>query len=127
MTSDGEAGSSPVTAVFGVGVFLAFLLLATQVLTHLYATSTVTAAAFDTARRLAADGVPCTDANAASIADGILGGYAAEATTTCHATTEQVTVTIVGPSPARTLTTGFGGSRLEVIRRSASVRVEIFR
>jgi hypothetical protein len=35
-------------------IFLGFLLLATQVLLHLYATSTVSAAAFDAARRAAA-------------------------------------------------------------------------
>lgn len=123
----GEAGSSPVTAVFGIAMFLAFLLFSTQVLTHLYATSTVTAAAFDTARRLAADGIQCTNANAQAIANPVLGGYASEATTTCTSTADQVTVTISGPSPARMLTSGFGGSSLDGITRSASVRVETFR
>jgi len=42
-----ESGESAVTAVFGVGVFLAFLLLAAQVLVHLHASSVVAAAAFD--------------------------------------------------------------------------------
>lgn len=127
MISDGEAGSSPVTAVFGIAIFLAFLLFASQVLTHLYATSTVTAAAFDTARRLATDGVPCTDANASAIASSVLGGYASQATTTCRQSADQVTVTIRGPSPARALTSGFGGSGIDAIDRSASVRVETFR
>jgi hypothetical protein len=123
----GEAGSSPVTAVFGIAIFLAFLLFASQVLTHLYATSTVSAAAFDTARRLAAEGAPCTDANASAIAGSVLGGYAAQATTTCRETADQVTVTIRGPSPARALASGFRGSSLDAIDRSASVRVETFR
>lgn len=42
-----EAAESAVTAVFGVGVFLAFLLLAAQVLVHLHTSSVVAAAAFD--------------------------------------------------------------------------------
>lgn len=42
-----QAGESAVTAVFGVGVFLAFLLLAAQVLVHLHTSSVVAAAAFD--------------------------------------------------------------------------------
>ncbi len=42
-----------VSTVAGVTVFLAFLLFAVQLLTNLYATSVVTGAAYDGARRVA--------------------------------------------------------------------------
>lgn len=50
MTPADQAGESAVTAVFGVGMFLAFLLLASQALVVLYASSVASAAAFDGAR-----------------------------------------------------------------------------
>jgi hypothetical protein len=49
-----EHGNSPVTAVFGVMMFLLFLLLAAQTTIHLYGVSTSTAIMFDEARRVAA-------------------------------------------------------------------------
>lgn len=49
-----ERGNSPVTAVFGIMMFLLFLLLAAQTTIHLYGVSTSTAIMFDEARRVAA-------------------------------------------------------------------------
>ena len=108
--------------VFGVAIFLGFLLLATQVLVHLYATSTVTAVAFDEARRASTDGGRC---------DGVerrvrqrLGGWAAEAAVEigCVAGVPGVEPTVVrvrGPSPAQSLRI-FGRDGIAHIDRSAS-------
>lgn len=67
--------------VVGVVVFLLFLLLAVQVIYSLYATSWVTAAAYDGARIAAgADMVGRPDARAVAEAHvvGVLGGYGRE-------------------------------------------------
>jgi hypothetical protein len=80
--SQGEDGDSPVTAVFGVAIFLVFLLLSAQVLLHLYASSVVGAAAFDAAALAA--GRDSGDPRSAGArlaaeqrADQLLGGLAA--------------------------------------------------
>lgn len=57
----GEAGSSLISTWAGVLVFLAFLLLAVQVLTGLHARSFLTAAMSDRARRVAGDRVDHDD------------------------------------------------------------------
>ena len=52
-----ESGSGMVSSIVGVTAFLALLMFAVQLALNLYATSTVTAAAFDAARIVAgADG-----------------------------------------------------------------------
>ncbi len=61
--TDGERGSGTVSMLFGVAAFLSLLFLAVQVLVHLYATSVVSAAAFDAARL--ASGAAATGADAA--------------------------------------------------------------
>lgn len=114
----GETGSSPVTAVFGVAVFLAFVLLATQTLTHLYATSVVTSTVFDAARRAAAEG----GGGCPSAEDAVrsrLGDHAADAIVTCSDDGEQLGVHVRTDTPAR-LVRGIGGR----IDREATVRVE---
>jgi hypothetical protein len=123
-----EDGSGPVSMVFGVAIFLGFLLLATQVFVHLYATSTGTTAAFDTARRAAAEGGGgCADAPAR--ARSLLGDYGRrpEVSVTCSDDGEHVAVTITGPTPAQ-LVEAFG-RRLFTggIERTAVARVEQFR
>ena len=55
-TSGAEAGTGLVGALAGVAAFLGFLLLAAQVLLHLYATSVATSAAFDAARIVSGSG-----------------------------------------------------------------------
>lgn len=49
----GRRGSIPISTTLGLAAFVGFLLLAVQVLVHLYATSAVTAAAYDAARTAA--------------------------------------------------------------------------
>ena len=129
-TVSGEAGSSPVTAVFGVAMFLFFLLFASQVLLHLYATSIVTSAAFTTATRVAAEDVGCGPGGttAEQIARERLGGYGqrAELVVACTIDGEDTVVTIQAPSPARGLSTIGYGLSLDGIERTARVRTEQF-
>jgi hypothetical protein len=129
-TTSGEAGSSPITAVFGVAMFLFFLLLASQVLLHLYATSIVTSAAFATATRVAAEDVGCGPggATAEQIARSRLGGYGqrADLVVGCAVDGEDTVVTIQAPSPARGLSTVGYGLSLDAIERTARVRTEEF-
>jgi hypothetical protein len=65
-----------VSSVVGVTAFLTLLLFAVQLVLNLYATSTVTAAAFDGARIVAgADGGPAAEASAEAHIRSILGRY----------------------------------------------------
>jgi hypothetical protein len=57
-----SSGSSPVTAAVGLVLLLGFLLLSSQALVHLHASSVVGAIAFDAARTASADGAGCQDA-----------------------------------------------------------------
>ena len=126
-----EAGSSSVTSVFGVMILLSLLFLATQTLVHLWAVSTVTAVAFDEARRVsaaAADGAHgggCDDEVAPRVR-ARLGSWGQTATVTCRphpARPEAVTVRVVGPTPARSLARS-GFSPVADIDRSATYLTE---
>ena len=124
-----QAGESAFSVVFGVAVFLGFLLFAVQVLLHLYATSTVTAVAFDTARRAAsadADGTQSDGCAAeAARARRALGRWGRTASVDCeHRDGAFVTVTVVGPSPAAGLRLFEDVLGITTIERSASVRRE---
>jgi hypothetical protein len=122
-----QDGVGPISTVFGVAIFLAFLMLATQVLVHLYASSTVSAVAFDVARRASADGAGC--AGAAQRAHQLLGAYGdpARVSVTCAEDGETRTVTISGPTPAR-MVDAFGAALgTDRIERTARVRIEQFR
>lgn len=101
-----EDGSGPISTVFGVAIFLGFLLLATQTLVHLYATSTVTTAAFEAARRGAAEGGGgCAEVD--SRVRGLLGTYGQRVEVGCSEQAGQLRVRVTAPSPARLLD-GFG-------------------
>ena len=124
----GEAGSGPISAVFGVAILLGFLLLSTQVLVHLYATSTVTTVAFDTARRAASDGGGGC-AQAPERARSRLGGYGQrpDVQVTCQEDGDRLSLTIAGPTPAQ-LVQGFGVTLLDGgLERTATVRIERLR
>lgn len=123
----GEDGSSAITSVFGVLIFLAFLMLATQVLVHLYATTTVSAVAFDTARRASAHGASCASIDAAASVRRALGEYGQRIDDpVCITSGRQTVVTVSGPTPAR-LVDAFGdGLGLDRIERTARVRTEQF-
>ena len=68
-----------VSSVVGVTAFLALLMFAVQLALNLYATSTVTAAAFDAARIVAgADGGAAAEAAAEAHLHGLLDGQSVE-------------------------------------------------
>jgi hypothetical protein len=122
-----ESGAGPLSTVFGVAIFLGFLLLATQTLVHLYASSTVSSAVFDAASRGAAeDGGGCPAAVARARA--LLGGYGArpDVELACDASGDTLRLTLHGPTPANLLA-GFGAAvGRGGIERTASVRLERF-
>lgn len=123
-----EAGSSPITAVFGFVVLLAFLFGGVQLSLHLFASSAVSAAAFDAARSLAAEGSgSCLAARERALS--VLGAYGQDVTVVCPDVAPDVAaVRITGPSPAPLLDGFFGlGFDLGGIEREAQVRVERFR
>jgi hypothetical protein len=122
-----ERGSGHLGAVFGLAVFLGFLLVATQVLVHLSATSNVTAAAFDAARRAAADGGGGC-ASAPARARATLGSYGArpDVAVSCSVDGDAIRVTVRGPSPAGGLARPFVRlTSAETIERSATVYREV--
>ncbi|MFO7779858.1 MAG: hypothetical protein R6V28_16025 [Nitriliruptoraceae bacterium] len=116
---------------FGVAIFLGFLLLATQVMVHLYATSTVTAVAFDEARRASTEGGRCEGVEARVIERLGEWGRRPGVRVTCAAGTPPqpgsagvpTTVRITGPSPARSLSI-FGNRAIVRVDRSASFLTE---
>ncbi len=122
-----QAGSSPVSAVFGLTMFLAVLLLVSQVLLHLFATSVVTSVAFDTASQVAAEGRDCgpDGATAEAIARARLGTHGDATTVAVRCTDGAATVvTVRTRSPARALSTVTFGLGLRDIERTAVVRTE---
>jgi hypothetical protein len=114
--------------VFGLAMFLFLLLLASQVLLHLYAVSIVTSVAFDTARQVAAHGEDCgaDGASADAIVRQRLGAYGQDASMSvrCSEDGTMTVVTIQARTPARALATASFGLGLGDIERTASVRTE---
>ncbi len=123
-------GSSPVTAVLSLTILLAFLLLATQTLVHLYATTAVTAAAFDVARGAAAEGRGCLSAGPHGIEraeDHLrrrLGRFGHDVEVVCSDDGESTSLTVRAPTPARVIG---GPLRLGDIQRTITVRSEMLR
>lgn len=122
-----EDGSSAIASIFGLLIFLAFLMLATQVLVHLYATSTVSAVAFDTARRAAAEGADCASIGAGAHVRQALGGYGQRIDEpTCGVEGDETVVIVEGPTPARLVDAFGSGLGIDRIERTARVRTEQF-
>lgn len=109
----------------GVLVFLLLLLLAVQVIFHLYATSAVTAAAYDGARLAAAPGSGVGEVEAEAHVRSVLGRYGSErlaVTFTPHP--DQVVLTVRADSPSvvpPALRRPLGMDRIE---RTVRVRIE---
>jgi len=118
-----ESGVGAVGTLSGVLAFLGFLLVATQVLVHLYATSVATAASFDAARVLAVD---ADESAAVARARALLGSYADDATVDADAGEEQVRVQVRVASPAL-IPRLFGVFDLGAIDRTAVLRREELR
>ena len=121
----GDSGSGLVSSLAGVGAFLAFLFLAVHVIVGLYATSVVTDAATEAARRVA--GAATTDEDRAAAVDHAEGrvrsalgrmGKDAVIDWTFDADSVGITVRIARPGFVRM----FGGGTIErtvVVRRES--------
>lgn len=128
-----EHGNSPVTAIAGLAIFLAFLLLAAQTAIHLYATSTSTSVLFDEARRVAASAgtgtYPCSTATASVRAR--LGDWGSQLIVSCSGDADPdattITLTARGQSPVNLLASFGDLSGLATFERSATATREVFR
>ena len=124
-----ERGAGLIGTIAGVTVFLAFLTVALQILMNLYTASVVTAAAYDAARQVAADGqVPLDDAGKAAAeayARSLL-GRAGDDTEFVWIETDPAVVQlrVIARSPRFLLPVIDGALGLDVIDRTVTVRVE---
>ena len=123
-----ERGSGPISSWLGFLVFLGLLLFAVQALFNLYATSVVTAVAYDAARRVAvADGGPGTVAQAEADARRELGRYGQRVTFDWSASDgEFVVLSVRAENPTRLLPAMAGPLAFDEIDRTVRVRVEAF-
>ena len=128
-----ESGTGVVASVFGVGVFLALLMLAVQVAFVLYARSTVSAAAFDAARLVSGataassgpSGLASSEAAATAHLRALLGGYGDRAVVEWSVGAQEVSVTVTMRLPML-LPIGIpGGSSLADVRRTVVLQREL--
>lgn len=100
-----ESGASPVSAMFSLAMFLAFVLVAAQVSLHLFASSVVGAAAFDASRYAAAEGRGCAGSSPTpeDVARRRLGPISGRSAVkiVCEERPSTVRVSVVMPSPGR--------------------------
>lgn len=122
-----EAGTGLFPTVAGVAVFLTLLLLAVQIIFDLYATSAVTASAFDAARIVAGAGAEqraeAADA-AAEDARRSLGRYGTRTNFTWSIDSDDVVLHVVASSPSflpHSLRRPLGVDRVD---RTIRVRIE---
>lgn len=81
MSPGDEQGSGLLATVLATGIFLLLMLLSVQVLTHLYATSVVEAAAYDAVRQVSTRGgrdVSGAESNARALLGGLSDGASFE-------------------------------------------------
>lgn len=126
MSHRDEQGSGLLGTVLATGIFLLLMLLSVQVLTHLYATSVVEAAAYDAVQAVSArDGRGVAEAE--SHARGLLGRLSDGATFDWAADGDEVVLRLTAerrqalPAP---LGERLGADRIE---REFRMRVERFR
>ena len=123
----GEAGTALVGTLVGFAIFLILLLFSAQVLVRLYATSALTAAAFDAARQVAQSPAdqPAAVAEAQQRAVDQLGGFGRSHTRFdwLEVDQQQVVLQVTAESP------GFLPlpASFRLIRRTVTVRTERFR
>ena len=113
--------------IVGVTVFLLLLLLAVQVIVHLYATSAVTAAAFDGARLVAAPASGVDEAEAAAHVRGVLGRYGEGVDVVFRPDPEAVVLTVRAPSPSLVPSNLRRPMGIDQIERTVRVRIERLR
>ncbi len=125
----GEHGTGLVSTIGGVTVFLAFLLLATQVLLGLHTTSAVTGVAYDGARDVAASdpsGFPAATAEAEASMRSLLGHL--DVDFDWSASTADAVVLHVRAATPRVLPLSWDGPvGADVVDRTIVVRREVLR
>ena len=127
-----DRGSGLFAAVAGVVVFLAFLLLAVQLLFNLYATSVVTSVAYDAAREVATSGIDFGDGpavraqqrRAQTRAEQLLGKYADRVEFSWSTSLERVRLRVEAINPTFLLPALRGTVGFDTIDRTVEVRVE---
>jgi hypothetical protein len=127
-TARGDAGTGLIGTVAGVSIFLLFLLFSVHVRVRLYATSAMTSAAFDAARRVAsADAVsrPLAVRQAEADPRRALGSFGRDHTTFTWLAVDgdSVVLEVRGRPPSFLPVSGWLG----VIDRTVRVRTERFR
>jgi Flp pilus assembly protein TadG len=123
-----ERGAGLISTVAGVTVFLAFLLLAVQLLTNLYAASAVTAAAYDAARVVAgADGGQDARSRAETHARAVLGRYAERVSFSWMVDDDVVRLRVTARNPRFLLPRLGGAVGFDTVDRTVRVRVERLR
>jgi hypothetical protein len=120
-----ESGTGLVSTLAGIAVFLALLFFAVHLLLNLYATSLVTAVAWD-AVRIAA-GESGTTAAAEAHARGLLGERADDVAFRWGATDDAVTLTVSASNPNLLWPGLMSAVGVEEIERTVTVRAEDFR
>ena len=124
----GERGGGPLSAWFGLVVFLGLLLFAVQVLYNLYATSVVTSVAFDAARRVAAaEGGATAVGPAEAEARQALGRYGERVTFEWVVDGDVVALRVRATNPSFLLPAQAGPVVFGAVDRTVRVRVERFR
>jgi Flp pilus assembly protein TadG len=124
--SGAERGAGLIGTVAGVAVFLAFLLFAVQLLFNLYATSAVTAAAYDAARTVAGGNGGDT-ASAEEHARQVLGRYAERVAFEWSVDDDVVALRVTAKNPTFLLPALGGAVGMDEIDRTVRVRVERLR
>jgi hypothetical protein len=126
-----EAGTGMVASVVGVTAFLALLMFAVQLSLNLYATSTVTAVAFDGARIVAgAHGGPTAEADAEAHIRSLLSGQDLQLTweyrdVDASPGPDVVALTVDTENPTRLL--AMLPLPFQHVTRTVTVRMESFR
>lgn len=125
-----DGGTGAVSAVAGLLAFLGFLLFAVQLLLNLYAASTLTAAAGDAARLVAARGNPRDAAALARAEDharSLLGRFGDDVTFSWELDGDSVRLR-VRAEPPRVLLPALGGAvGFDEIDRTVEARIEAVR
>jgi hypothetical protein len=124
-----ERGTGVVGAIGGVTVFFALLLVAVQLLFNLYATTVVTAVAFDAARVVAANDVVTDGDGGRAVAEAsarrLLGRYARRVTFDWRQSDDDtVVLRVSADNPSFVIRAWAGSLGFDHIDRTVRVRVE---
>lgn len=126
--SAAEAGTGVISSVVGLFIVLLLLLLAVQVTYDLFATSALTASAYDAARVVAgSDGGPTAVAAAEDDARRALGRYGARVAFTWTVSGDVVQLRVVARNPGFLPSSVRRPLGVDTVDRTVRLRVERFR